>query len=248
MTLNETKTHSKVAENITLSIVIPTYNEEKNIREVFDNIIAGVALCNISEFEVIIVDDGSVDSTAKIIQEIILRNDNVRVFTHSVNQGKGAALITGFNQSKMEWVLFTDADLQIDIKELNNFIQQTQNYEVVVGYRHIRGDNMLRKLFSKVYAILIRLLLGIKLKDINCPFKLFKGSFLSKINLESHGFFIDTEIMYLALSQMYHIRELGVTGCRRCHGVSSVKIWHVLETIQELLALKLKYCKLRKLR
>ncbi len=221
---------------ITLSIVVPAYNEEKNIREAIAAILASASAV-VTDYEVIVIDDGSSDGTPGILREMAGQNAKIRPVFHGTNQGKGAALQSGFKQAKMAWILFTDADLQMDIKELPGFLAQTARYDLIFGFRKIRGDSMSRRLFSRGYALLIRMLLGIRLQDVNCPFKILRRSFVDSIHLRSRGFFIDTELAFLALTRGCHVKELGVTGYSRRHGVSSVKFRHVFETFGELITL-----------
>lgn len=220
----------------TLSIIIPSYNEERNIQEVLDNVIADMPT-SVSDYEIIVIDDGSTDATQETLRHIASQNRKIRIITHKENEGKGAALLSGFAQASMEWILFTDADLQISTKVLPEFIAQTSSYQIIIGYRENRGDSLLRQLFSKGYALLIRILFNIRLKDINCPFKLFRNSLLHSLPLSSCGFFIDTELLYYILCKGSHIKEIGVTGKQRKHGKSSVKLEHVVQTIRELIFL-----------
>ncbi len=234
--LNESITQSNaVSETLTLSVVIPAYNEGKNIRAALESIITEVSKCNLADYEVIIIDDGSGDSSAEILNELANQNDKVRVIIHPDNLGKGAALTTGFRQAQMEWILFTDADLQIEMKVLPLFIEQIGQYELLVGCRENRVDPWSRRIISKSYNLLIRKLFGVRLRDAHCPFKLFKRSFIDSIHLVSRGFFVDTELVCLAMAHGCRIGEFRVNSCRRQSGVSSVKLSHVFETVRELL-------------
>jgi len=241
----KTESSNKVTlRRITLSIVVPAYNEEKNIRQAIEVIIAGLSKCNVTDYEVIVVDDGSSDSTAVILQEMALQNTHLRAFSHVVNRGKGAALITGFNQSKMELILFTDADQQIDMTALSVFLEQIEYYDVLVGCREKRMDTLSRRIISKGYNLLIRSMFGIQLKDAHCPFKLFKRSFIDSIQLVSQGFFIDTELICLAMISGCRIGELRVESSRRQSGVSSVTLRHVIGICSELLHFLRRYKKI----
>lgn len=222
--------------DITLSIVIPAYNEAENIREAMEMITAGLTAAETS-CEIIIVDDGSGDRTGDIVQEFARKDDRIRMLRHENNRGKGASLITGFRNARMEWVLFTDADLQVAISELWDFIPYTGNFDLVAGFRMGRRDSLLRRILSKAYTCIIFLLLGVRFQDLNCPFKLIRKSLLDDIELHANGFFIDTELIHDALLRNCHIKELPVACQSRQRGRSTVRFRHVLETVRELIAL-----------
>lgn len=224
---------ANVLPNITLTVIVPAYNEEENLRLAIDGIIAGLP-SSVTDYEVIVVDDGSIDNTPVILREITKENDKIKGIFFAENKGKGAALSSGFRMAQMEWILFTDADLQICMEELPSFIEHTREYDMVIGYRKVRGDSVFRQILSKCYSLLILILLGVRPKDVNCPFKLIKRTVIDSIQLMSRGFFIDTELVCLALSRKCRVMELGVNGYRRRHGVSSVRIRNSFETIREL--------------
>ena len=221
---------------LTLSIMVPAYNEADNLADAIRMITSGIP-DSISEYEIIILDDGSQDSTANIIRNLAAANQEIHGLFHEVNQGKGAALISGFKKARMEWILFTDADLQINISELPLFLEQTDSHDIIIGYRQGRRDPFSRRFFSSIYAALIRLTLGFGIRDLNCPFKLIRKSFLDSCNLQSKGFFIDTELMHAAFKNKVRIKELGVACQPRQKGESTVRFRHVIETIRELFEL-----------
>ncbi|MDU0458996.1 MAG: glycosyltransferase family 2 protein [Geobacteraceae bacterium] len=221
---------------LTLSIVVPAYNESENLNDAIRMIASGIP-CSVSDHEIIIIDDGSRDATAEIIHGLVASNRKIRGIFHDVNRGKGAALSSGFREARMEWVLFTDADLQIQISELPAFLDRTGDRDIIIGYRLGRRDPFSRKLFSRIYTAIIRFALGFAVRDINCPFKLIRRSFLDSCDLRSRGFFIDTELMHTAFGNKLRIEELGVACQPRQHGESTVRFRHVTETVRELFEL-----------
>jgi len=218
---------------LTLSIVVPAFNEEANIAEAVGMIVEGLPV-EVEDYELILVNDGSNDSTGHIIDGLANENARIRVVQFQDNRGKGAALQAGFKLAKMEWILFTDADLQIDIGELREFLCYADRYDLVVGYRTGRRDRRSRLVSSRIYSGIIRAVLGIRLQDINCPFKLIRNSALRNIKLHSRGFFVDTELMYRSLELRCRIKELPVACQPRQKGSSTVRFRHVLETLWEM--------------
>ncbi len=192
-----------------ISVCLPAYNEEGNIENAISK--AREVLKDICDrYEIIVVDDGSIDNTGKIIEELAKTNTSLRVFHHESNQGYGSALKTGFYKAKCELVFFTDSDNQFDIAEISNLTPLIESADIVAGYRIKRNDPFLRLWNAKLFNLLIRLLFGLKVRDLNCAFKLFKRCILDEINLESTGALINTEFLIKAKKRGYKIVEVGV--------------------------------------
>jgi glycosyltransferase involved in cell wall biosynthesis len=224
------------ASAVTLSIVIPAYNEAENIREAVTEVLAGLPVA-VTAVEIIIVDDGSRDATAAVSRELAAADDRITLLVHGENRGKGAALQTGFARARMEWVLFMDADLQIHISELDAFLPYTGGFDIIAGFRVGRQDSLARRLFSRVFAGIVSLGLGVRLKDLNCPFKLIRRSLLDGCRFRTTGFAIDVELVQIAQGSGCRIKELPVACHPRQKGSSSVRLRHVLETLKELAAI-----------
>ncbi|MHC5066051.1 MAG: glycosyltransferase family 2 protein, partial [Planctomycetota bacterium] len=139
---------SKFAQSI--SVVLPAYNEELSLGKA-----AGDALDYLqgafTEYEVIVVDDGSTDRSAKIVEELCKKNPNLRLLQHGKNLGYGRAIANGFAAARHDLVFFTDADNQFDIRELSSFVPLTEDNDAVFGFRIYRYDSVLRCLLSWVY-------------------------------------------------------------------------------------------------
>jgi glycosyltransferase involved in cell wall biosynthesis len=218
-----------------LSVIIPAYNESENIQWAVAEALSALPPL-VADYEIIVVDDGSVDSTADAVLENF-RNAGVHVVRHSVNSGKGSALRTGFQRARMDWILFVDADRQIHPTELASFLPHTERADIVIGYRMNRPEAFSRRFFSRCYSLLISVLLGINVKDINCPFKLMKKSIPDTLTLTANGFFIDAELMYQVRKKGYTVVEVGVKSHPRTKGSSTISFRHVTETLKELLKL-----------
>jgi glycosyltransferase involved in cell wall biosynthesis len=218
---------------VSLSVVIPAFNEAENIREAATSILNGMPAA-VNGLEVIIVDDGSTDATAAVGRALAAEDERITVLAHGENRGKGAALKTGFAGAGMEWVLLMDADLQIDISELAAFLPYTREYDVIAGFRVGRKHPLSRRLCSRAFAGLVALWLGIRLKDPNCPFKLIRRSILSDEELHATGFAIDIELISAARRRGRRIKELAVACRPREKGVSSVRLRHAWNILREL--------------
>ena len=217
-----------------ISVVIPAYNEEGNIEKVAFNTFDFLR-DNFTEFEIIIVDDGSTDSTYDVCKELMddLKG-NLVVLRHARNRGYGAALRTGLFSAKKDLVFYTDSDNQFDIRELHLFLEHISDYDLIIGYRKNRQDFFLRKFCAFVYNRLVFLLFGLNVRDIDCSFKLFKRSALSLLSIETDEFLVDTELLVKARLNNLKLRQIGVTHFPRGSGRSSVKIKHVLSTLRDI--------------
>jgi glycosyltransferase involved in cell wall biosynthesis len=222
---------------LNISIVIPCYNEEVNIVDTIAMVTAGID-DSIAEYEIILVDDGSSDNSREVIRSLMERDNRVRAVFHPENRGKGAALRSGFALARMEWVLMMDADLQIDIAELRNFLPLCTEYDIIAGFRIGRNESFGRALVSRTYNLLTSLVTGAGIRDVGCPFKLLKTNLVNDMPLTTEGFAIDPEILLFSKRYDYRIKEVGVCCRQRMKGRSTVKFRHLVKTLYELCLLK----------
>jgi dolichol-phosphate mannosyltransferase len=217
-----------------LSLVIPAYNEEAAIAQAI--VEADEALRRLgSVYEILVVDDGSGDRTAKIVAEAARDRPNVRLLKHAENRGYGAALRTGFEAARFAHVAFTDADCQLDLTNLDRLLPLTDRYPVVAGYRVDRQDSALRRFASWGYNLLARSLLGTRVRDCDCALKVFRKETLTDLLPESRGFFVNTEMLARARQLGYVVAEVGVRHRPRLHGHSKVSIGDVPKTLKTML-------------
>lgn len=200
-----------------LSVVLPAYNEEQVIAATICNVLT--ALCDlVADFEVLVVNDGSIDGTAAIVADISQRQPQVRLITHERNQGYGAALVDGFAAASRELTFFMDADGQFDIRELAFLLGSIDKYDAVIGYRLNRQDTWMRKLNAWGWKMVIRLALGVRVRDLDCAFKLLHTGILQRISLETRGAMINAELLYKMKQHGYAYKEVGVHHFQRQGG------------------------------
>jgi len=215
-----------------ISVVLPAYNEEENIEAVLNQAL-DVLPDLIDDFEVIVVNDGSTDGTAGIVHSIVSEHHPyVRLLSHTSNQGYGAALRTGFSRARHELVFYTDADRQFDIAELAYFLPFMAEYDVVVGFRVYRYDAVLRSILSWTYNRIVRVLFRVRVRDVDCSFKLFRREVLDKITVESTDFFVDTELVAKARKWNFRIAEKGVRHYPRVAGATTVVAGNIPQTLR----------------
>src|SRR6266705_1557203 len=192
-----------------LSVILPAYNEAQVIASTVSTVHSVLDGWKV-DFEIIVVNDGSTDQTGAILAALAARDPRIRFVTHPVNQGYGAALVSGFAAATKELTLFMDADGQFDISDLRTFFLFTDRYDAVIGYRMDRQDSWMRKLNAWGWRLLIGWVLGIHVRDVDCAFKLLHTDFLRQHPLETRGAMINAELLYTLKQAGCTYREVGV--------------------------------------
>ena len=204
-------------EEYRLSIVLPAFNEEGNIVQAIERAArAADRLC--ADHEIIVVDDGSSDATAALVTEQSQLDQRVRLVRHPRNLGYGEALHSGFRAARMDLVFFTDADNQFDLDELERFLPWIERVDVVAGYRVNRQDPVHRRLIARSWNYLVRALFYVPVRDIDCAFKLFRREVFHRLDLESFGPMVNTELMVKIGRSGASVVELGVAHYPRTAG------------------------------
>lgn len=224
---------------LSLSIFFPAYNEEANIRETVESAVrAAEDSPLVGHYEVIVVDDGSRDGTARAVRLLAERHRAVRLVSHGENRGYGAALRSGFAAARMDYVFFTDADLQFDLGELDRLLLHAPRYDVVVGYRAPRRDPFMRLVNARAWSWLNRLLFGLAVADIDAAFKLFRADVIKRLPLRSRGAMISAELLIRLLRRGQEIKEVPVTHApRRAGAPTGAKLSVILRALSEMAAL-----------
>jgi putative flippase GtrA len=200
-----------------LSVVLPAYNEEEVIASTIVAVLDVLSSWHIDN-EILVVNDGSVDRTGEIIAELAALHPQVHLVNHTSNQGYGAALVSGFQAATKELTFFMDSDGQFDIRALRSFFPFIEMYDAVLGYRINRQDAWMRKVNAWGWKILVRMALGVKVRDLDCAFKLFHTSFLRDYPLETRGAMINAELLYRLKQGHFTQREVGVPHLLRLGG------------------------------
>jgi glycosyltransferase involved in cell wall biosynthesis len=222
----------------TLTIFFPMWNEEAYIgrtigaaKAVADEL---VAAGSIRDYELIVVDDASTDSTGRLADEMAAADPHVKVVHHPVNRKLGGSIKTGFAAATGDLVLYTDADLPFDMSELHKAIRLLRYYEadIVSAYRFDRvGEGPSRAIYTFFYNILIRRLFGVRMRDINFAFKLCRRSVFDHVTLRSEGSFIDAELIIRARKLGFEVIQFGVDYFPRTRGESTLSSLGVIKRI-----------------
>ena len=222
-----------------ISIIVPVYNTEKYLEEAVHSLMNQT----LKDIEIILINDGSKDNTAKVLDKIQKQYPKqIKIITHNPNRGYGGALKSGLYNSKYQWITFTDSDGQFDFAEISNLIkkQQTTQADIVIGYYLSRQVSRTTIITSKIWELIVFILFGLKVTDIDCGFKLIRKKVVDTIpRLEAErGAFISSEFLIKAKKAGFKIVEIGVHHYPRVEGKATGRnIKVILKSFSDLFRL-----------
>lgn len=221
-----------------LTVSMPAYNEAANIAQMVDLVRERVSPL-VSDFEIIVVNDGSADETGAIVRRLAEQDARVRLIEHPVNQGYGAAVADGIWAASKELVFFTDSDLQFDLSELPQFLNRIGEADMVIGYRYERSDPWFRTLFGHGWSWLVNLMFGYTARDVDCAFKLFRRTVLEAIEVKSRGAMFSAEFLVKAKRAGFKIVEEPVSHYpRRAGSQTGARLRVIARAFRELFKMR----------
>lgn len=224
-----------------ISAVFPAYNDAGTIPSMV--ITSLMALRQVTDdFEIIVTNDGSDDHTPDILEEMITRYPELRVIHHPHNLGYGATLRTGFEAATKDWVFYTDGDAQYNPLELINLVQAlAEGVDIVNGYKIARSDPLIRKIIGRTYHYMVSITFGIRLRDVDCDFRLMRRKALMNIHLESQSGSICVELVKKLQDSECVFAEVPVHHYHRQYGRSQFfNFRRILRVAHQLTILYLK--------
>ena len=220
-----------------MSFFFPAYNEAGNVTPMVEaalEALPGFA----PEIEVIIVDDGSRDGTEEEGRRLQDQHPGVRYVRHETNRGYGEALRTGLREATGDVVFWTDGDQQFDLRELDRLWPLLKGFDVVAGYRIKRADPAHRLFIAWTYNRVLRLLFGLRTRDVDCAFKVVKRAVAESVSPRSGGAFFSAEFLLRARQAGYRVAEVGVDHYPRTVGSpKGATPAVILRTFREMFAL-----------
>jgi len=203
-----------------ISVFFPAYNDGGTIPSMV--ISALLTLRQLTDdYEVIVVDDGSTDYTAEVLDELARMYDHVRVIHHEQNKGYGGALRTGFASATKDLVFYTDGDAQYDARELQLLCPAlVEGVDMVNGYKISRSDPWYRAVIGRIYHWMAKLAFGLKLRDVDCDFRLMRRAVFDRVHLESDSGVICVEMIKKIQDAGFVIAEVPVHHYHRVYGRS----------------------------
>ena len=219
---------------VSISIVLPAYNEEAVIATTVARVFRALSRM-VADFEILVVNDGSKDRTGAIVAAIAVQEPRVRLITHQVNQGVGAALVSGFIRATKAYTFYMDGDGQFDINDLARLLPYLGEYDGVFGYRLDRQDPWIRKFNAWCWNQVVRFVFNIRIKDIDCAFKIFRTDYFRQVVLEARGALLLTEVVYKFARAGYNYKEVPVRHLPREGGnPTGAKSTVILRAFKEL--------------
>ncbi len=219
-------------QNIEISVVIPLYNEEQSLKELSEQLKNTLVHFG-GRYELIFVDDGSTDSSFRVLRDLHFRNNRIKVIRFRRNYGKSAALMVGFQRAQGDYVVTMDADLQDDPAEIPNLIRQIKaGYDVVSGWKKKRHDPITKTIPSKFFNFVTSVMTGVKIHDSNCGLKAYRRDVVKSVNVygELHRY-----IPALAHWQGFRIGEVVVQHRARKFGKTKFGTGRFLKGFLDLL-------------
>ncbi|HVA49284.1 MAG TPA: glycosyltransferase family 2 protein [Pirellulales bacterium] len=193
----------------TLSLCLPAYNEQDCIGATLDAALTAVPPL-VASLEVIVVDDGSRDATSRRVQAVADRDPRVRLVRHEQNRGYGAAVTSGLRAARGDLVMFADSDGQFDFRDVARLLARLESNDFVVGYRGRRVESFHRRFNAWAWGRLVRLMYGVRVRDLDCAFKLFRREVVERLRLTANGACINAELMCQCRRAGFRFAEVAV--------------------------------------
>ncbi len=222
-----------------ISFVLPMYNEREAIEDTVEEIRI-IAKSLTSDYEIIIADDASTDGSAQIADRLTKEDSRIKVVRLLSNTKFGGALIAGLKQATKDILIYTDSDLPVSFLDIKKSLLLLEDADIVTATSIVKkGENIKRKIISRVYNFLIQTLFKANIKDINSGYKIYKRDVLKGMDLKSASPFIDVEIFLKAKASGAKIKEYPLIFRPRRQGVSKVsRIPVILQTFLDMLKFK----------
>lgn len=230
--MNETKPR--------ITLFFPVYRDERTVETVTRKAIT-VLSAVASEYEIIIIDDGSPDRSAEIAEELAAQNESIRVIRHGRNRGYGAAIKTGFANSRYEWICLTDGDDEYDVFDLYKLIRLRDFYDLIITFRYVKSYSGFRQFTSWTYNKVLKVLFKTPYRDISTGLRLVRKSLVDELNLTSNSPFIGAELAIKTMLRGFRVGEVGIQTFPREFGKgASVTPANILATIRDMLSARRK--------
>ena len=221
-----------------ISVFFPFYNDAGTAASMIVGAVMTLEALS-DDWEVIGLNDGSSDATAEILDEVAAKYPNVRIIHHPKNLGYGGNLRSGFKAATKDWVFYTDGDAQYDVRELANLVAALgPGVDLVNGYKIQRSDPVHRIIVGKAYQWVIKLGFGLRLRDVDCDFRLIRRSLFDKFELSANDGEITVELMRKIQDTNCHMVEIPVHHFHRTYGQSQFfNFGRVQRTLKRLMVL-----------
>lgn len=218
-----------------ITLFFPVYNDQNTVRRVTEKALDVLSSLT-KTYEVLIINDGSPDQSGLIADQLAKEYGHVRVIHHERNLGYGAALRSGFENAKYEWICFTDGDDEYDVYDLHKLIRLKDFYDLVITFRYVKAYSGFRQFISWVYNTVLRFIFKIKYRDVSTGLRLIRKDLIADLNLASNSPFIGAEIAIKSMLKGFRVGEVGIQTFPREFGKgSSTSVKNIIATIKDML-------------
>ena len=204
-----------------ISAFFPCYNDGGTIASMIVLMDRTLRDLEVKEYEIIVIDDGSNDHAREVLNELEKKYPNLRIIFHEKNRGYGGALRSGFAHAKNELIFYTDGDFQYDVTEIQKLLPaMTDKIDIVNGYKKRRSDPLHRRIIGRIYHWMVKILFGIKIRDVDCDFRLIRKKVMEKITLKENSGAICLEMIKNMQDAGFKFAEIPVSHFFRSYGKS----------------------------
>jgi glycosyltransferase involved in cell wall biosynthesis len=221
-----------------LSVIVPVYNESTTVEQGLGALCDFLAVVDLSEFEVIVIESGSTDGTGEILDGFATQRPKIRVIHEGRRNGFGSAVQVGYRTARMEWIWLVTPDLPFPLEALCTALPLLDQYDAILSYRINDDRSPYRRLQSSCFNTLVKVLFGLQVKCVNSAFKLVRRSVVQSVDFLSSGWTIDTELIWLLERTALRFTEIPVRLTDRVGGASKISPRTALSVLHEILALR----------
>ncbi|MGH9320822.1 MAG: glycosyltransferase family 2 protein [Vicinamibacteria bacterium] len=217
-----------------VSLFFPVYRDEKTVRNVAEKALKLLpSLC--SDYEIIIIDDGSPDRSGEIADELARQHGSIRVLHHPKNLGYGAAVRSGLAASRFEYICLTDGDDEYEVEDFRKLLKLRERYDLIITFRYKKIYSNTRMFISWIYNRLLRVLFRTPFRDVSTGLRMVRKSVIEDMELESTSPFIGAEIAIKAMFKGYAVGEVGIQTFPRAFGRgATVSVPNIRATISDM--------------
>jgi glycosyltransferase involved in cell wall biosynthesis len=220
--------------DLRVSLFFPVFRDEKSVRNVAEKALKLLSeLC--TDYEIIIVDDGSPDRSGEIADELAREHDSIRVIHHGKNLGYGSAVRSGLAASRFEYICLTDGDDEYEVEDFRKLLKLRDRYDLIITFRYKKIYSNTRIFVSWVYNKLLRLLFRMPFRDVSTGLRMIRKSVIEDLELESTSPFVGAEIAIKTMLKGHAVGEVGIQTFPRAFGKgATVSVSNILATMVDV--------------
>ena len=228
----------------TISFVLPMFNESENINHTLADL-KSLAKELTDDYEIVVVDDASTDPSADIVEALAQEDSTIKLFRLIQNSKFGGAFAEGFKKATKDVIVYMDSDMPVKSEDIKKSFPLIAEYDVVTGYSKVKkGDNVKRKIISGTYNLIVQVLFGLSIKDINSGYKVVRRSVVEDVDFISRSPFVDVEIFLHAKRKNSSVKQFPLVFRSRKGGQSYIaRIPVIWATFVDMIKVRMLLCR-----